>query len=144
MSVDSRIPEYRSPVTEVASYQLQAYLLSHGHTVETVTIIRERSSGTCNFSISHAHSLTLSFALDVKVLPRALALPNSRQSNSPPLSSSHSFLSSNSHHPHRMGRQPSPRSIKRWKPGRHTTAVGSRLIFRKVQRHTTNALTAPI
>jgi hypothetical protein len=36
------------PVTE-AGLQLQKYLASNGCTIETVTIIRERSSGTCPF-----------------------------------------------------------------------------------------------
>ena len=51
-------------MTEAASYlQLQAYLSSYGCNVETVTIIRERSSGTCTFVSAFAYALT-SFAVE--------------------------------------------------------------------------------
>src|SRR6266550_1129980 len=50
-------------MTEAASYlQLQAYLSSYGCNIETVTIIRERSSGTCTFVSAFAYALT-SFAV---------------------------------------------------------------------------------
>jgi len=38
---------------------LQAYLTANGCNIETVTIIRERSSGTCPFVFASAHTLTL-------------------------------------------------------------------------------------
>ncbi len=38
--------------------QLQAYLSSNGCSVETVTIIRDRSTGTCPFVFPFAHTLT--------------------------------------------------------------------------------------
>ncbi|KDR73429.1 hypothetical protein GALMADRAFT_124505 [Galerina marginata CBS 339.88] len=41
---------------------LQAYLVSHGCSVETVTIIRERSSGTCTFGFGFAQFTTAEHA----------------------------------------------------------------------------------
>ncbi|KAF9002035.1 hypothetical protein BDQ17DRAFT_1426312 [Cyathus striatus] len=41
---------------------LQAYLSSNGCSIETVTIIRERSSGTCTFVFAVAHALTTEHA----------------------------------------------------------------------------------
>lgn len=38
--------------------QLQAYLINSGCTIETVTIIRDRSTGTCPFVSASAHALT--------------------------------------------------------------------------------------
>ncbi|TFK72554.1 hypothetical protein BDN72DRAFT_887183 [Pluteus cervinus] len=39
---------------------LKSYLSAHGCSIETVTIIRERSSGTCKFTSPLAHALTYS------------------------------------------------------------------------------------
>lgn len=58
MSVDFSNPLY-APVTEVIpQFQLQAYLVSQGCNIETVTIIREKSTGTIPFTFAASLSLT--------------------------------------------------------------------------------------
>ncbi|KAK7466909.1 hypothetical protein VKT23_003973 [Stygiomarasmius scandens] len=55
---------------------LQAFLNSYGCSVETVTIIRERSTGSCPFVFTFAYALTFLAIRFIKVLPRALDLPS--------------------------------------------------------------------
>jgi hypothetical protein len=56
--------------------QLQAYLTPNGCSVETVTIIRERSSGTCTFVSVYGVALTSPCHWISKVLRKASALRN--------------------------------------------------------------------
>ena len=57
--------------------QLQAYLSGNGCSIETVTIIRERSTGTCPFVFVFFSYIDVSFVVGLsKVYPRALDLPN--------------------------------------------------------------------
>jgi hypothetical protein len=84
-------------LTSSSTSQLQAFLNSKGCSVETVTIIRERSTGSGPFVFDVSHPLTFLAIRFIKVPQRVLVLPNSQVQNMLALSWIHFSLSSQCH-----------------------------------------------
>lgn len=63
MSVDFPVIFHENTSLNVCRVQLQAFLSTSGCSIETVTIIREKSSGTSPFVFASAHTLTYPLSL---------------------------------------------------------------------------------